>query len=179
MPWSALGAALTADALDALDGTPTGHAWAEYLRTRRVQVVFSDALGGPGGTAWFGWRVYFPTSMRAYLEPDRLVHELVHTTQGPYLWGSLENERGAYIVQHRYLAEAAVEPTSRDFHMDIVTMLQRGGPQAYGWIQNLGPYYQHFAANHPKPWQVRAWLPQARYALSVAVSGGNRDVRRA
>lgn len=167
------------DALAILDNSPTGRAWAEYLRASRVEVVFNDALGGPGGTAWFGWRICFPTSMRQRLEPDRLVHELVHTTQGPYLWGSLENERGAYIVQHRYLAEAAVEPVSRDVHMDIVAMLQRGGPEAYGWIQNLGPYYQHFAVNHPKPWQVRAWLPQARYALAVATLGGNRDVRRA
>ena len=167
------------NALLALDETPTGHAWAEYLRASRLAIIFSNALGGPGGTAWFGWRICFPTSMLQYLEPDRLVHELAHTTQGPYLWGSLENERGAYIAQHRYLAEAALEPTSRDFHMGIVTMLQRGGPAAYRWIQDLGPYYQHFAVNHPKPWQVRAWLPQARYALAVATSGGDREARRA
>ena len=164
------------DALAVMDQTPIGHAWAEYMRARRIQVVFNDSLGGPGGTAWLGWRIFFPTSMRSSLEPDRLVHELVHTTQGPYLWGSLENERGAYIVQYRYLAETARDDGGRAFYLGIVTRLQASDESAYDWIRERGPYYAHFATHHPKIWQANLWLPQVRYALAVAGARGRRDV---
>lgn len=157
-----------ADALATLDQSPIGHAWAEYMRRKSVKVVFNDTLAGPGGTAWLGWRIFFPTSMRAYLEPDRLVHELVHTTQGPYLFGSLENERGAYSVQYRYLAEVAPTDHARDYYMEVVRLLQRGGQAAYDWIGQQGPYYKSFAIRHPKLWQVDRWLPQVKYALTVA-----------
>ena len=156
------------DALAVMDQSPTGHAWAEYLRTSRVRVVFHDALGGPGGTVWFGWRIVFPTSMRRYLEPDRLVHELVHTTQGPYLFGSLEHERGAYSVQYRYLAETATEDYARQFYLDIVDLLQAGGHPAYRWISQQGPYYRHFPIHHPGLRQVSQWTPQLRYMLRVS-----------
>lgn len=158
------------DALAVMDQSPTGHAWAEYLRGSRVRVVFNDALGGPGGTVWFGWRIFFPTSMRTYLEPDRLAHELVHTTQGPYIFGSLEHERAAYGVQYRYLAETAPDDHARQFYLDIVHRLQAGGHPAYQWIIQQGPYYRHFPIHNPSLRQVSQWTPQIRYMLRVSRS---------
>lgn len=165
------------DALAVLDQTALGHAWAEYLRASQIQVVFNDALGGPGGTVWLGGWVFFPTSMRYTLEPDRLVHELVHTTQGPYLFGTLENERGAYLVQYRYLAEATDRPDHRDWYMSIVNKLMRPTDEAYDFIRQQGPYYRSFPAEHPGLWQVRQWWPEVRYALSVAGSRTRGDVK--
>jgi hypothetical protein len=161
-----------------LDQSEFGHAWAEYLRHSRIQIAFHDALGGPGGTTWLGWRVVFPNSMRTYLEPDRLVHELVHTTQGPYIFGSLEHERAAYIVQYRYLAETADARHARDFYHDIAANLQRGGDEAYAWVKEQGPYYHAFPIENPKLWQVRQWAPQVAYALNVAVPRLRGNVRQ-
>lgn len=166
------------DALDVLDNTALGHAWADYLRQSGIQIVFQDALGGPGGTTWLGQRIYFPRSMTAYLEPDRLVHELVHTTQGPYLFGALEHERGAYIVQYRYLAETRDDPAGRDFYMDVVRSLHKGDEAAYDWVRQQGPYYHSFPIENPMPWQVKQWWPQVKYAFSVSRSRVKGDVQK-
>ena len=156
------------EALVVLDQSELGRVWANYLRESRIGVVFNSTLGGPGGTTWLGWRIYFPASMRTYLEPDRLVHELVHTTQAPYLFGSLEHERAAYIVQYQYLASVTGSPPSLDFYMDVVRNLQTGGDAAYDWIRERGPYYHSFPVENPRLRDVRAWAPQVRYAVSVS-----------
>ncbi len=164
------------DALGILDQSALGKAWADYLRQSRIQVVFSDTLGGPGGTTWLGKRIFFPTSMKTYLEPDRLVHELVHTTQAPYVFGSLEHERGAYIVQYRYLAEVQDDRRVRDLYLDVVSNLLRGDDDAYDWVKKQGPYYHSFPIDNPKLWQVKAWTPQVKYALSVSRARLKGDV---
>jgi hypothetical protein len=166
------------DALDVLDNTALGHAWANYLRRSRIQIMFYDSLGGPGGTAWFGRRIFFPRSMLTYLEPDRLVHELVHTTQGPYLFGALEHERAAYIVQYRYLAETMDQPSARDFYLDIVSGLHKGGQEAYDWVRQQGPYYHHFPIDNPMPWQVDKWWPQVKYAVAISRHRVRGDVQQ-
>lgn len=166
------------DALAVLDQTAFGHAWAEYLRRSKVRVVFHDALGGPGGTVWFGWRIFFPTSMQKYLEPDRLLHELVHTTQGPYIWGTLENERGAYRLQYRYLAEATDIPDHRAYYMGIANKLSRPTDEAYEWIREQGPYYRTFPPDHPKIWQVKLWWPEIKYVFTVSGSRARGDVKQ-
>ena len=37
------------EALAALDQSELGRVWADYLRASRIQVVFNNTLGGPGG----------------------------------------------------------------------------------------------------------------------------------
>lgn len=154
-------------ALNKLEQNPLGRQIAEWQRQVRVPILFNNLLGGPGGTAWFGRFIAFPESMKQYLEPDRLAHELVHCQQGFYIFGSLEHEREAYLVQYRILLENETDPGRRQYFQEVLAKLARGGQEAYDWIRTQGPYYQTFPIDNPRLWQVSRWWPQVRYALSV------------
>jgi hypothetical protein len=155
-----------------------------YELGRRTRVVVSGLWAGPGGSAL--WRrvnlplgsLDWPAERLAAL----LAHELVHVRQGITLFGSVDTEREAFIVQCRVELELLNRrrPVPRNEvrrrEADLRT-LERNPESAKAWILARGPYYGQFPDARPRWWQVRKWWPQVRYALKTA--WGNRGAGKA
>ncbi len=152
-------------ALQSLEETDLGGQLARWARETNQRIRFSNLLGGPGGAAWF-LSIYFPRSMMAYLEPDRLAHELVHRRQGANLFGCLEYEREAYLIQYRCRLEMNVYQAAREETERVISLLEAGGEAAYEWIKTQGDYYKTFPIHPPRIWEVTKWWPQVRYGLA-------------
>ena len=91
---------------------------------------------------------------------------------GRPLFGSLEDERQAYIAQKEVERELAVHQGQDLSEIDrALAVLRAGGQPAYRWIYQQGPYYLTFPPEVPKIWQVREWWPQVWYVLGPALHG--------
>lgn len=153
------------EALQALEATELGDQLARWARDTNQRIRFNNLLGGAGGAAWF-LSIYFPRSMMKYLEPDRLAHELVHRQQGAHLFGCLEHEREAYLIQYRCRLELDMYQAVREETERVIGLLEAGGEVAYEWIKTQGDYYKTFPPYPPKIWEMSKWWPQVRYGLS-------------
>jgi hypothetical protein len=154
-----------------------------YELGRRTRVVVSRLWSGAGGSAL--WRrvnlppgaLSWPVERLAVL----LAHELVHVRQGIVLFGSIDSEREAYIVQSRVelelLSRRKPYPLNevRRREADLKT-LERSAEAAKLWIVARGAYYRQFPDTQPRWWQVRQWWPQVGFAVKSAWAnrGGGR-----
>ncbi|MDP3047371.1 MAG: hypothetical protein Q8O07_07830 [Chloroflexota bacterium] len=106
-----------------------------------------------------------------------MAHELVHVRQGITLFGSIDSEREAYVVQCQVELELLMRqrPVPRNEvrrrEADLRT-LERSPESAKAWILARGPYYGQFPDTRPRWWQLRRWWPQVRFALKT--TWGNR-----
>ena len=161
------------EALNVLGGVQAASGLHELGRHTRV--VVSRLWAGAGGSALWR-RVNLPPSALEW-PPERLApllaHELVHVRQGITLFGSIDSEREAYIVQCQVELELLMRqrPVPRNEvrrrEADLRT-LERSLESAKAWILARGPYYGQFPDTRPRWWQVRRWWPQVRYALGMA-----------
>jgi hypothetical protein len=162
-------------ALDVLRDMPS--AGELYELGRRTRVVVSRTWAGAGGSALLR-RVNLPPSALEWSTErlaSLLAHELVHVRQGITLFGSLDTEREAFIVQCKVELELmsrgrpAPHNEIKRREADLRT-LERSPESAKKWILAKGPYYDKFPDTRPHWWQVRLWWPQVRYALTTAWS---------
>lgn len=170
------------EALKVLGGLQSADGLSEL--GHRTGVVVSRFWAGAGGSALLR-RVNLPPGALDW-PLDRLAailaHELVHVRQGITIFGSIDTEREAYIVQCRVEMELLLRQSPvprneiRRREADLKT-LERSPEAAKKWILARGPYYGQFPDTQPHWWQVRKWWPQARFALKTA--WGNRGGGRA
>jgi hypothetical protein len=158
------------EALNILRGAKSAEGLYELGQNTRL--VVSRLWAGAGGSALLR-RVNLPPPALEW-PPERLAsllaHELVHVRQGVTIFGSIDSEREAYIVQCRVELELLMRrrPVPRNEvrrrEADLRT-LERSPESAKKWILARGPYYGQFPDTRPHWWQVRKWWPQVRYAL--------------
>ncbi len=177
-PASALDArALIDQSLEVLRDVPSAEGLCEL--GKHTKVVVSRLWAGAGGSAL--WRRVNLPPWALEWSPERLApllaHELVHVRQGITLFGSMDSEREAYIMQCRVEMDLLLRqrPVPRNEirrrEADLRT-LERSPESARKWIVARGPYYGQFPDTRPHWWQVGKWWPQVRYALKTA--WGNR-----
>jgi hypothetical protein len=170
------------EALRVLDGIQAANGLGEL--SRHTHVVVSRLWAGAGGSAL--WRRVNLRPEAVEWPPERLAsllaHELVHVRQGVLLFGSIDSEREAFIVQCRVdlelLGRQRPVPLNEVRRREAdLRALERSPESAKKWILARGPYYSQFPDTQPHWWQVRRWWPQVGYALRTA--WGNRGGGRA
>ncbi len=147
-----------------------------YELGRRTTVAVSALLAGPGGSAVLG-RVNLAPAVLGL--PDwqlagMLAHELVHVRQGIRFFGDLQSECEAFATQRRVelaiLAErgSEVEAERQRLTADLAA-LESGSDSARAWVLRQSAVYATFPDVPPRPWQVRRWWPQVRFAVGAAL----------
>ena len=162
-------------ALEVLRDVPSAEGLCELGQQTRV-VVSRLWAGRRGSALWRrvnlpAWAVEWPPERLAPL----LAHELVHVRQGITLFGSMDSEREAYIMQCRVemdllLRQRPVPRNEVRRREADLRNLEKSPEAAKAWIVARGPYYSQFPDTRPRWWQVRRWWPQVRYALTTAWS---------